>query len=202
MGSGSVCLIFLTCKNGDRNTGCCEYSLTSNASTKLSIGYCQHPTGFLPLVAERALTVFWNQSWGYFLKLTCRKADKWPCHNGTVHRTTYHSYQSTSVQPQPLSPSPIMKASSDQAARPPGSFPPTRQGRAPAALGVQGPDEPGHKCVHCWVTASFFTDPLVSLGRWALTHCPGWPCSTLCNQHLPCLAHGSLAPSNGNCPCT
>lgn len=27
-----------------------------------------------------------------------------------------------------------------------------------------------------------------------LIHCPGWPCSTLCKQHLPCLAHGSLAP--------
>ena len=163
----------------------------------------------MPLVAERALTVSWNQSWGYFLKLTCRKADKWPCHNGTVHRTTYHSYQSTSAQPQPLAPSPIMRASSDQAARPPGSFPPARQGRAPAALGVQGSDELGHRCVHYWVTASFFTDPLVSLGRWVTDslpwlalQCPVQPTPALFSPRQPCpqqwtlSMHMRLAPSS------
>ena len=109
----------------------------------------------------------------------------------------------------PLAPSPIMRASSDQAARPPGSFPPTRQGWALAALGVQGPDGPGHTCVHCWVTASFFTDPLVSLGRrvtdslsWLALQYPVQPAPALFSPWQPCpqqwtlSRHMRLASSN------
>lgn len=104
------------------------------------------------------------------------------------------------LDPSPLSPSPFMRASSDQAARPPGSFPPTRQGRALAALGIQDPDEPGHRCVHYWVTASFFTDLLVSLGRWSTDSLPWlalqYPMQAtpaLFSSWQPCSRQGTLS---------